>query len=191
VKRLIAYICVADVGYNLVAITSVTGLGIISNLYFFLVGGITTGLAFMAVGVINSHGFKTLDDMSGLGTRMPYAVLALVMASLSFAGVPPFGGFFAKYFVFTAAIEGNLAWLAVIGVIMSVLQTSYLFRLVYIFYGKSSPVQTTVKESKRIMIPIFILAGTLIVIGAYPQIVLGFIHPVAEQLKTIIPNLPI
>ncbi|HMK94528.1 MAG TPA: proton-conducting transporter membrane subunit, partial [Candidatus Limnocylindrales bacterium] len=61
VKRLIAYVCVADVGYNLVAITSVTALGIMGNLYFFLIGGITTALAFMAVGVINSHGFKSLD----------------------------------------------------------------------------------------------------------------------------------
>ena len=65
VKRLIAYICVADVGYNLVAITSVTSLGLVGNLYFFLIGGITTALAFMAVGIINNHGFKTLDDFSG------------------------------------------------------------------------------------------------------------------------------
>lgn len=190
VKRLIAYICVADVGYNLVAITSVTALGIMSNLYFFLIGGITTGLAFMAIGVINKHGFKSLDDMSGLGKRMPLVCLALVMANLSFAGVPPFGGFFAKLFVFTAAIQGNLAWLAVIGVITSVLQTAYLFRLIYVFYGKKAPVETTIRESKRIMIPIFILAGTLIVLGLYPQIVFGLVHPVVNQLKTLIPNLP-
>ncbi len=191
VKRLIAYICVADVGYNLVAISSVTALGITSNLYFFLIGGITTGLAFMAIGVINSHGFKTLDDMSGLGKKMPIAVLALVMASLSFAGVPPFGGFIAKFLVFSAAIKGNLAWLAVIGVITSVLQTAYLFRLIYVFYGKKPVDITAIKESKRILVPIFILAGTLIVVGSYPQIVLGLIHPVVNQLKTVIPSLPI
>jgi proton-translocating NADH-quinone oxidoreductase chain N len=190
VKRLIAYICVADVGYNLVAISSVTALGITSNLYFFLIGGITTGLAFMAIGVINSHGFKTLDDMSGLGKKMPLVCLALVMASLSFAGVPPFGGFLAKVFVFSAAIQGNLWWLAVIGVVTSVLQTAYLFRLVYIFYGKKAKDETSIKEQKRILIPIFILAGTLIVVGIYPQIVLGLIHPVVNQLKTLIPNLP-
>lgn len=190
VKRLIAYICVADVGYNLVAITSVTALGLTSNLYFFLIGGITTGLAFMAIGVINSHGFKTIDDMSGLGKTMPLACLALVMASLSFAGVPPFGGFFAKFFVFTAAIQGNLVWLAIVGVVMSVLQAAYLFRLIYVFYGKKAPVEKSVKENKRILIPIFIMAGTLIVVGAYPSIVLNLIHPAVNQLKTLIPNLP-
>ncbi|MGA2387171.1 MAG: NADH-quinone oxidoreductase subunit N [Candidatus Bathyarchaeia archaeon] len=189
VKRLIAYICVADVGYNLVAITSVTALGIMGNLYFFLVGGITTALAFMAIGVINSHGFRSLDDMSGLGKRMPLVCLALVMASLSFAGVPPFGGFFAKLFVFTAAIDGKLAWLAIIGVIMSVLQTAYLFRLIYVFYGKKPAVETSIKESTRILIPIFIFAGALIVVGIYPQIVLGLVHPVVNQLKSLIPTL--
>jgi NADH-quinone oxidoreductase subunit N len=191
VKRLVAYICVADVGYNLVAISSVTSLGLIGNLYFFLIGGITTALAFMAVGIINSHGFKSLDDLSGLGKKMPLVCLALVMAGLSFAGVPPFGGFIGKYLVFTAAIEANLSWLAVIGVLTSVLQTAYLFRLIYVMYGKKSKDGTAVKESKRILIPIFILAGSLIILGLFPSIVLNLIHPVVHQLQSIIPNLPI
>ena len=191
VKRLVAYICVADVGYNLVAISSVTSLGLLGNLYFFLIGGITTALAFMAVGIINSHGFKSLDDFSGLGKKMPLVCLALVMAGLSFAGVPPFGGFIGKYLVFTAAIEANLSWLAVIGVLTSVLQTAYLFRLIYVMYGKKSKDETAIKESKRILIPIFILAGSLIIFGLFPSIVLNLIHPVVNQLQSIIPNLPI
>ena len=138
VKRMIANICVADVGYNLVAITSVSALGITANLYFFLIGGITTALAFMAIGVINSKGFKTLEDFSGIGWKMPLVSLALVMAGLSFAGVPPFGGYLAKYLVFTAAIEANLSWLAVIGVLTSVLQVAYLFRLINIMFGKKT-----------------------------------------------------
>lgn len=190
IKRLIAYICVADVGYNLVAITSVTALGIMSNLYFFLVGGITTALAFMAVGVINRHGFKTLGDMAGIGRKMPLVCLALVMAGLSFAGIPPFGGFFGKLFVFTAAIQGNLAWLAIIGVITSVLQTAYLFRLIFVFYGKKSKDETVIKESKRIVIPIFILAGALILVGLFPSIVLNLVHPVVNQIHGIIPIIP-
>jgi proton-translocating NADH-quinone oxidoreductase chain N len=191
VKRLVAYICVADVGYNLVAISSVTSLGLLGNLYFFLIGGITTALAFMAVGIINSHGFKSLDDFSGLGKKMPLVCLALVMAGLSFAGVPPFGGFIGKYLVFTAAIEANLSWLAVIGVLTSVLQTAYLFRLTYVMYGKKSKDEAAIKESKRILIPIFILAGSLIILGLFPSIVLNLIHPVVNQLQSIIPNVPI
>jgi proton-translocating NADH-quinone oxidoreductase chain N len=189
VKRLIAYICVADVGYNLVAISSVTALGIQGNLYFFLIGGITTALAFMTVGIINRRGFKSLDDFAGLGKKMPLVCLALVMAGLSFAGVPPFGGFIGKYLVFTAAIEANLSWLAVIGVLTSVLQTAYLFRLIYYMYGKKAKDETSIKESKRILVPIFILAGSLIILGLFPSIVLNLIHPVVNQLHTIIPTL--
>jgi proton-translocating NADH-quinone oxidoreductase chain N len=191
VKRLMAYICVADVGYNLVAISSVTALGLLANLYFFLIGGITTALAFMTIGIINSHGYKSMDDFSGLGKKMPLVCLALVMAGLSFAGVPPFGGFIGKYLVFTAAIEANLSWLAVIGVLTSVLQTAFLFRLIYVMYGKKSKDETAIKESKRILIPIFIIAGSLIILGLFPSIVLNLIHPAVNQLKSIIPNLPI
>ena len=185
VKRLIANICVADVGYNLVGITSVTSLGLIGNLYFFLIGGITTALSFMAIGVINHYGFKTLEDFSGLGRKMPYVSLALLIAALSFAGVPPLGGFTAKFLVFTAAIQANLSWLAVIGVLTSVLQTAYLMRLINYMYARKPKDETTIKEPKRLLIPIFILVAALIILGLYPQIVFNLIQPVINQLPFI------
>lgn len=185
VKRLIANICVADVGYNLVAITSFTSLGIIGNMYFFLIGGITTALAFMVVGIINRHGFHTLEDFSGLGWKMPMVCLALVMAGMSFAGVPPFGGFLAKYLVFTAAIEANLSWLAVIGVLTSVLQTAYLFRLINYMYAKKPKDETKIKESKRLLVPIFMLVTAIIVLGLYPDIVFHLVDPIVDQLPFI------
>ncbi len=192
IKVLIGYVCVADVGYNLVAMSSIIPgssaaitLGLQGNLYFFLIGGITTALAFMTVGIINHYGFKSLKDFSGLGRKMPLASLGLLMAALSFAGVPPFGGFFAKYLVFTSAIQGNLAWLAVIGVLMSVVQTAYLFRLVNYMYGKSPKDEKKIREPKRLLIPVFILAGAIIVLGLYPQIVLNLIEPVIRQLPFI------
>ena len=187
VKRLIANICVADVGYNLVAITSVTSLGLIGNLYFFLIGGITTALAFMTVGIINRHGFHTLEDFSGIGKKLPLVSLALVMAAMSFAGVPPFGGFMAKYLVFTSAIEANMSWLAVIGVLTSVLQTAYLFRLINYMYAKKPKDDVVIKESKRILIPIFILVGAIIVLGLYPDIVFRLLEPVGRQLALLSP----
>jgi NADH-quinone oxidoreductase subunit N len=186
VKLLIGYICVADVGYNLVALTSLTPLGLQGNLYFFLIGGITTALAFMSVGIINHYGFRTLKDFSGIGKKLPYASFALLLAGLSFAGVPPFGGFWAKYFVFTAAIEGGYAWLAVIGVIMSVLQTAYIFRLVNNMYGKPSIDNKRIKEPKRLLIPVFIFGAAIIALGLFPQVVLNLIDPAVKQLPQII-----
>ncbi len=182
IKRLIAYICVADVGYNLIAITSATALGMTGNLYFFLIGGITTALAFMAVGIFNKHGYRTLSDFAGIGKKMPWSSLALIMAGLSFAGVPPLGGFMAKLFVFTAAIEANFAWLAVIGVLTSVLQTAYIFRLLNVMYGKKAKDEASIIENKLILIPVFLLVIAIFVLGLFPDIVLQIIQPVINQL---------
>jgi NADH-quinone oxidoreductase subunit N len=183
VKRLIAYICIADVGYNLVAITSVTPLGIMGNLYFFLTGGISTALAFMTVGIFNSMGFKNLEDLSGIGRKMPLTSLALTLAAFSFIGVPAFAGFMAKYLVFTSAIGGNLGWLAVIGVLTSVIQAAYLLRLINCMYGKKvmEETETKIKEPKKLLVPMFILVIAIIALGVYPTAVLNLIDPVIQQ----------
>jgi proton-translocating NADH-quinone oxidoreductase chain N len=185
VKRLIANVCIADVGYNLVAITSVTLLGIMGNLYFFLIGGITTALSFMAVGILNRMGFETLDDFSGIGRKMPFTSLALLLGAFSFAGVPPLAGFIAKYLVFTAAIEANLSWLAVIGVLTSIIQAAYLLRLINYMYAKTPQEETRIKEPKKLLVPIFILVAAIIVLGIFPTIVLNLIEPVIQQLPFI------
>jgi proton-translocating NADH-quinone oxidoreductase chain N len=185
VKRLIANICIADVGYNLVGITSLTSLGLMGNLYFFLIAGITTALSFMAIGIINHYGFKTMEDFSGLGRKMPFVSLALVLAALSFAGVPPLGGFTAKFLVFTAAIQANLSWLAVIGVLTSVLQTAYLMRLINYMYSRKPADETKIREPKKLLIPIFIFVAAIIILGVYPQAVFDFIQAATQQLQFI------
>jgi proton-translocating NADH-quinone oxidoreductase chain N len=184
IKRLIAYICVADVGYNLIAITSTTQLGLTGNLYFFLIGGLTTALAFMAIGIINRYGFRTLDDFAGVGKKMPWVSLALVIACLSFAGVPPLGGFIAKYFVFTAAISADLAWLAIIGVLTSVIQSAYLFRLINVMYGKTpkNGDTTPIKENLYLLIPVFLLVVAIFILGLFPETVLHLVQPIMNQL---------
>ncbi len=185
VKRMIANICIADVGYNLVAITSVTPLGIMGNLYFFLIGGITTALSFMSVGILNRMGFETLEDFSGVGRRMPLTSLALVLAAFSFAGVPPLAGFIAKYMVFTAAIEANLSWLAVVGVLTTVIQTAYLLRLINHMFLKTPREEGKIREPKRTLVPVLVFAGALIILGIFPVIVLNLIDPVIQQLPFI------
>ena len=140
----------------------------------------------MAVGLIGRYGFRTLKDYSGLGRKMPFVSLALVIAGLSFAGVPPLGGFMAKYLVFTAAIQADISWLAVVGVLTSVLQVAYLLRLVNYMYARNPEDETAIKEPKRMLIPIFILVAAIIVLGAYPQIVFNLIDPVVNQLHQLL-----
>ena len=139
----------------------------------------------MAVGIINHYGFKTIDDFSGLGQKMPYVSIALLIAAFSFAGVPPLGGFTAKFLVFTAAIQAGLSWLAVIGVLTSVIQTAYLLRLVNYMYGKKAKEEGRIKEPKRLLIPIFILVAAIIILGLYPTAVFNLIQGATQQLTYI------
>jgi len=185
VKRLVAYLCIADVGYNLVAITTVTPLGIMGNLFFFFVGGITTALSFMAVGIFNRMGLETLEDFSGIGRKMPLTSLAMLLALFSFIGVPSLAGFIAKYLVFTSAIEANLSWLAVIGVLTSVIQASYLLRLINYMYGRKTAVEAKFKEPYKLLVPIFLLAASIILLGLYPTIILNLLNVIVQQLSLV------
>ncbi|HMF33851.1 MAG TPA: proton-conducting transporter membrane subunit [Candidatus Lokiarchaeia archaeon] len=186
VKRLFALICIADVGYNLIAITSTDPVGIMGNLYFFLNGGITIALAFMCVGIFNHLGIKTVQDFRGIGHKMPYTSIALVLGTLSFAGFPPMAGFIAKYLVFTAAVEANMAWLAIIGVLMSVVQAAYLILLYTDMFAKVPGEVVRMKEPLKLLIPIYILLGAIIIFGIFPEIVLTLIDPVAKQFQIIL-----
>lgn len=185
VKRLISYVCIADIGYNLVAITSVTPLGIMGNLYFFLVGGMTTALSFMLVGIFNKAGLKTLEDFSGAGLKLPATSIALTIAMLSFSGVPPLAGFMAKYMVFTAAIESKIAWLAVVGVLNTVLQTAYFLRLIHYMYAKTPKKPMEKKIPRKLLAPPYLLVAAIIILGVYPALILGLTYPAAQQMGSL------
>jgi proton-translocating NADH-quinone oxidoreductase chain N len=187
VKRMISYVCVADIGYNLVAITSVTSLGIMANLFFFLVAAMETALSFMATGILNDRGLETLEDLSGIGRKMPMTSLAFVISALSFAGVPPLAGFVAKYMVFTSAIESNVAWLAVIGVLNTVLQSAYFLRVIHYLYAKAPKNSIEAKEPRKLLVPIYLLVIAIVLLGIYPALALNLIYPAAGQINPLIP----
>ena len=83
----------------------------------------------------------SIDSYAGLGSRSPVlaGLLALIMFALS--GIPPFAGFFGKYYVFIAAIKANLTWLAIVGIISSVISVYFYLRIVVVMYFKSSDSQ--------------------------------------------------
>jgi NADH-quinone oxidoreductase subunit N len=78
-----------------------------------------------------------------------------------------------------------MSWLAIIGVLTSVLQVAYLLRLVNYMYAREPKDETAIKEPKRMLVPIFILVAAIIILGVYPQIVFNLIDPVITQLPLI------
>ena len=179
IKRMISYVCIADIGYNLIAITSITSIGLTGNLFFFFVAAMETALAFMVIGVFKKMGLETLEDMSGLGRKMPLTSFAFVCAALSFSGVPLFAGFIAKYMVFTSVLQSNVAWLAIIGVLNSVLQSAYLLRVMHYFYAKTPNNDKNFKEPKKLLVPIYCLVFIIIILGLYPDLVLNLLSSIS------------
>lgn len=182
VKRMVSYVCIADIGYNLIAITSITSIGLSGNLFFFFVAAMETSLAFMVIGVFKRMGFETLEDMSGMGRKMPLTSLAFICAALSFSGVPLFAGFIAKYMVFTSVLQSSVAWLAVVGVLNSVLQTAYFLRVIHYFYGKSPKSDAKIKEPFKLLVPIYCLVIIIIILGLFPALALNLLSSVAPFL---------
>jgi len=182
VKRMVSYVCIADIGYNLIAITSVTSIGLQGNLFFFFVAAMETSLAFMVTGVFNKMGLNTLEDLSGMGRKMPLTSLAFVAAALSFSGVPLFAGFIAKYMVFTSVLQSSVAWLALIGVSNSVLQSAYFLRVIHYLYAKTPMEAMEMKEPRKLLVPIYCLVIIIVILGIFPALALDLISSATTLL---------
>lgn len=182
IKRMVSYICIADIGYNLIAITSITTIGLTGNLFFFFIAALETALAFMAIGVFRKAGLNTLDDLSGMGKKMPLTTIGFIVAALSFSGIPGLAGFWAKYMVFTSVLQSSVAWLGVVGGLNSVLQTAYLLRVIYNLFGKPPKDDVAIEEPKKLLVPIFLLVILLFVLGLFPDLVLTLLSKVSVSL---------
>ena len=102
--------------------------------------------AFAVVSHFASAGEKyvTLDDYAGLGRRSPLLAAILTMFLLSLIGIPVTGGFFAKFYVFSAALQSNLVWLTIIGVINSAIAAYYYLRIIVYMYMRDERTETPV-----------------------------------------------
>ncbi|MBO0738551.1 MAG: NADH-quinone oxidoreductase subunit NuoN, partial [Alphaproteobacteria bacterium] len=136
IKRLMAYSSIGHVGYALIGLAAGSAAGIRGVLVYMAI------YVFMTVGtwaVIlcmrrNRQMLEGISDLAGLSRSQPGLALALGIFMFALSGIPPTAGFFAKLYVFLAAIDANLAWLAVIGVVTSVVSAFYYLRIVKVMY---------------------------------------------------------
>jgi NADH-quinone oxidoreductase subunit N len=105
-------------------------------LFYLLTYTVSTAGAFGSLILCGSHGREAVsyDDLSGLGRRHPAAALAFAFFLLSLAGIPPTAGFFGKWFLFKAAIDGGLYWLAIVAFVNSVIAAYYYLRVLVYMY---------------------------------------------------------
>jgi NADH-quinone oxidoreductase subunit N len=136
IKRLMAYSSIGNVGYALVGLAAGSQDGVRGVVIYMIIYLAMTLGAFAVILSLRRGGqmFETVEDLSGLSRTHPVLAFCLAAMMFSLAGIPPLAGFFAKYYVFAAAIKADLVALAVIGVVTSVVGAFYYLRLVKVMY---------------------------------------------------------
>ena len=136
VKRLLAYSSIAHAGYLLIAFAALPDNGIPAAMFYTASYAAMNVGAFAVVSHFGSAGerYVTLEDYAGLGSRSPLLAAILTIFLLSLIGIPITGGFFAKFYVFSAALQANLVGLVIIGVINSAVAAYYYLRVMVVMY---------------------------------------------------------
>jgi NADH-quinone oxidoreductase subunit N len=174
IKRMLAYSSIAHAGYILVGVVAGNAYGSNGVLFYLLAYTLMNVGAFGVLSILESGDGQNLafDDYAGASSRQPAlaALMALFMFSLS--GIPPFAGFFGKYYVFAGAVQAGYTWLAIIGVLMSVVSAYYYLRLVVLMYFKEQVSILQGQGSKLGFAALLIAAIALIGFGVFPAIVI-------------------
>ena len=136
IKRLLAYSSIANMGYALVGLAAGTAAGVQGVMTYMAIYLATTLAAFACVLMMNRNGkpVEEIGELAGLSRTNGWMAFAMSMMMFSLAGIPPLAGFWAKWYVFLAAIEAKLYVLAVVGVITSVVGAYYYLRIVKVIY---------------------------------------------------------
>ncbi|PKN89558.1 MAG: NADH-quinone oxidoreductase subunit N, partial [Chloroflexi bacterium HGW-Chloroflexi-7] len=165
IKRLLAYSSIAQAGYILVGLASSSSLGFSGAIYY-LMAYIVTNLALFAIvgWIARKTGSDNLAAFAGLSKRSPGLALAMLIGLLSLGGIPPFGGFFAKLLVFGAAVESGWAWLAIVGVINSVIGLYYYLRALKAMYVDEPAENTPLKVKEPLWLIGLILCLVMVTV---------------------------
>ncbi len=178
IKRMLAYSSIAHAGYMLTGLAAANQLGQSGILYYLVAYSFMNIGAFGFVSIFEKEEEKnlTFDDYVGLGYKKPFVAALMSIFMFSLSGIPPFAGFFGKYYVFTAAVKADLTWLAIIGVLTSVISVYYYLRLVVVMYFQEdeggltlAPISSGFEVSKLSLTALVISAIGVIQLGILPS----------------------
>lgn len=167
IKRMLAYSSIAHAGYILVGVATATPLGMTSVVFYLIIYLVTNlaafGIVFTFWRTERSDEIKSYD---GFSRRAPGLGLAMMVAFLSLAGMPPFGGFIAKVLVFAAAVNADMVWLAVIGVLNSIIGLYYyLIVLKHVYLYRTDADEKPVPVAVPARIALIILTFGIVLLG--------------------------
>jgi NADH-quinone oxidoreductase subunit N len=182
-KRLWAYSSIANVGYALIGLAAGTPEGLQAMLLFMVLYMIDVTGFFACLVALNREGraMETMDDMAGLIREKPALGLAMTVFAFSALGLPPLSGFWAKFYVFKAAIDAGLGWVAVAGLVGSVVAAFYYLRLVKViwFDAANGPVDRPPLEAWAVAVVAALFSFPAVMIA------LTWLDPLARAAATI------
>jgi NADH-quinone oxidoreductase subunit N len=173
IKRLMAYSSIGHMGFALVGLSAGTATGVQGVAAYIAIYMIMTLGTFACITAMRrgDEAVETIDDLAGLSRTNPLMAAALAALLFSLAGIPPLAGFFAKWYVFSAAIEAKLYTLAVIGVLSSVVGCYYYLRIVKLMYfDEPAPAFSPVRIELKTVLVASALFNTFFVLYPAPLV---------------------
>ena len=187
VKRMLAYSSIAHAGYVLIGIVAwspTNPRGITATLIYLLVYSFMQLGAFAVVVVLRRQDVvgDELKDFSGLHFRNPFAAFAMLLFMLSLGGIPPTAGFMGKFWLFSAAIDAQYYWLAVIGVLNSAISLYYYIRIVVFMYLKKETMGSEPTTTPALAVALGVAVLGTLVLGVYPRLLFELAELSAKTL---------
>ena len=185
IKRMLAYSSVAQIGYMTLGISFATATGLTAGIVHLFNHALMKGGLFMAMGcVMLSLQSVDLDDMRGLGRRMPFTMMAWVIGGLGLIGVPVTVGFISKWYLIQAALERGWWWIGVLVLMSSLLALAYVWRVVEAAYFKEpkDPSRDVREAPLSMLIPTWIVIIATLYFGLMTSGSAGVARAAAEAL---------
>ena len=189
VKRMLAYSSIAQIGYMMLGIGFASVAGLTGGIVHLFNHAATKGALFLALGcVVLSLGSCRLDDLAGLGKRMPLTAFSFVIGGLSLIGVPLTAGFISKWYLVQAAVEKDAWWVAAAVLFGSLLAIVYVWRVVEVMYLRPVPegAPTGPQEAPwSMLVPTWFLTAGSIYFGIETSLNVGMARAAAQALLGI------
>ena len=185
VKRLLAYSSIAQVGYILIGVVAASPAGVTASLLHLTAYVLTTLGAFaVVISFSNQTGSDVIEDYAGLSERAPSLALVLIVCLFSLGGIPPTAGFIGKLHLFSAAIEEGLLWLAIVGVINSVISLGYYWKIIRAMYIVPAQTDEPVRTSPALAVALGLTVAGVLFVGIVPHRLLTLLQAAAQTLFT-------
>ncbi len=175
IKRMLAYSSIAHAGYLLIGFVAGSKLGQSAILFYLLSYAFTNLGAFGVIALLGRKEgeYTELEDFAGLGFKYPLMGLAMALFMFSMAGIPPASGFMGKFYLFSSAMKAGFVWLAIFGVINSVISLYYYLRVVVVMYFTEAGREVVMpKPSPALVVGLVLAAVGVLQMGIFPSYLL-------------------